>query len=98
MYKAHPDFIPPDNENQLIWRYMNISKFYHLIKTQTLYFSAACQFQDRFEGSYTKKTMEYDLMKIRTEPQNLISSSDPREIRALAFEGLNGCSFIQSQL
>jgi hypothetical protein len=37
-------------------------------------------------------------MKIRTEPQNLISSSDPREIRALAFEGLNGCSFIQSQL
>jgi hypothetical protein len=55
MYKAHPDFIPPDNENQLIWRYMNISKFYHLIKTQTLYFSAACQFQDRFEGSYTKK-------------------------------------------
>lgn len=39
-------------------RFMNFSKFQHLINTQTLYFSPASEFDDNLEGHYTSKDHE----------------------------------------
>lgn len=38
-----------------VWRYMSLANFNHLLKTQSLYFSSAAQFEDLFEGSLPDK-------------------------------------------
>lgn len=40
------------SEEQVIWRYVTIDKFIHLLTTQTLFFSPATYFKDPFEGDY----------------------------------------------
>jgi len=40
-----------------IWRYLDLSKFVHLISTKTLHFSRIDQFTDKFEGSYPRKNL-----------------------------------------
>jgi hypothetical protein len=54
MYKSHPIFEPPTDENQTIWRYLDFTKFVSLIDTRTLFFARADQLGDRFEGSASK--------------------------------------------
>lgn len=54
-YSAHDSFLPPDDENCIIWRYMNLDKFERLLKDQSLWFARADQFGDKHEGSLTEK-------------------------------------------
>lgn len=51
MYKAHPCFLPPENENVKIWRYLDIPRFLWLIERKSLYFSRCDLLGDPFEGS-----------------------------------------------
>jgi len=48
----HPCFKQPRDENILLWRYMDFTKFVALISSKTLFFSRADLFDDTFEGSY----------------------------------------------
>lgn len=57
MYKTHPIFKQPENED-LVWRYMDFTKFVSLIESQCLYFARADKLGDPFEGSLPKKTVE----------------------------------------
>lgn len=54
MYKEHPSFIPPDDANIKIWRYMDFTKFVALLDSKSLWFTRADRFEDPFEGSYPK--------------------------------------------
>jgi hypothetical protein len=54
MYKEHPVFIQPDNEDIKVWRYMDFTKFVSLIDTRRLFFTRADKFEDPFEGSWPK--------------------------------------------
>ena len=54
MYKEHPVFIQPDNENIKIWRYMDFTKFMSLVDTKKLFFTRPDKFEDPFEGSWPK--------------------------------------------
>ena len=54
MFKEHPSFIPPDDANVKIWRYMDFTKFVALLDTKSLWFTRADRFEDPFEGSYPK--------------------------------------------
>ena len=58
MIKDHPTFIPPDNKEQLIWRYIDFTKFVDLLSTQELYFTRVDKLEDIFEGSNTIPTVE----------------------------------------
>ena len=53
MYKEHPIFIPPEDD-AVLWRYMDFTKFVSLLDTQTLFFTRADKLGDPFEGSYSK--------------------------------------------
>jgi len=54
MYKEHPTFIQPDNEEIKVWRYMDFTKLVSLIDSRRLYFTRADKFNDPFEGSWPK--------------------------------------------
>ena len=54
MHKEHPSFIPPNDPNVKIWRYMDFTKFVALLDNKSLWFTRADRFQDPFEGSYPK--------------------------------------------
>lgn len=53
----HPCFQQPENENILLWRYMDFTKFIALISSKSLFFCRADLFADPFEGSYSKANL-----------------------------------------
>lgn len=44
---------PVLRDNQVLRRYLDLSKFIELLRTQSLYLRRADLFQDKFEGSFT---------------------------------------------
>lgn len=58
MYKEHPVFERPDNENIKIWRYLDFTKFVSVLDKQALFFTRADRLPDPFEGSYSKANIE----------------------------------------
>ena len=53
MYKEHGAFNPPPGD-AMLWRYMDFTKFVSLLDKRALFFSAADQLGDPFEGSVSK--------------------------------------------
>jgi hypothetical protein len=51
MYKTHRGLYPPD-DNTIIWRYLDFTKFVDLLNCECLYFARADKFEDPFEGLY----------------------------------------------
>lgn len=58
MYVEHESFQSPDNDD-ILWRYMDFTKFVSLIESGSLYFSRADKFEDRYEGVYPKHSVEH---------------------------------------
>lgn len=56
MVEKHSKYKWP-NENTVIWRYLDFTKFMSLLSTQNLFFSKASNFEDPFEGSLPLKTL-----------------------------------------
>lgn len=52
MYKEHPTFTQPSDENEKVWRYMDFPKLVSILDKNSLFFSRGDQFKDPFEGSY----------------------------------------------
>ena len=65
MYKNHPAFESPNNKDAKVWRYMDFTKFVSLLEKKSLYFTRADKFDDPFEGSSTKATVEHNLYTIK---------------------------------
>lgn len=51
-------FIPSENENIKLWRYMDFTKFVYLLEKSSLYFARSDTFKDPFEGAATKHTID----------------------------------------
>lgn len=49
MYEIHPNFNELAEESK-IWRYMDFTKFVHLLESESLFFTRADKFEDPFEG------------------------------------------------
>ena len=58
MYKEHPVFEKPENENTKIWRYLDFTKFVSLLDKSALFFTRADRLNDPFEGSYSKVNIQ----------------------------------------
>lgn len=52
MFVEHPVFLPPDDPDTPVWRYMDFPKFVSLLHRRALFFPTAAQLGDPFEGSY----------------------------------------------
>ena len=53
MYEEHSNFEPPEDD-AVLWRYMDFTKFVSLLETQSLFFARADKLGDPFEGAYFK--------------------------------------------
>jgi len=69
VYKEHPVFEKPDDENIKIWRYLDFTKFVSLLDKKALFFPRADKLPDPFEGSYSKANI-----KLRPEIYKEISA------------------------
>lgn len=58
MYEEHQIFELPANTNPKIWRYIDFTKFVDFLNSKALYFTRADFFEDDFEGSLTKSTVQ----------------------------------------
>lgn len=58
MYKEHPVFEKPADENAKIWKYMDFTKFVSLLYKSALFFARADKLDDPFEGSYSKANVK----------------------------------------
>jgi hypothetical protein len=58
MYSAKPFFNVPADEQTMIWRYMDFTKFVSLLDKKALYFTRSDRFSDKFEGAIPKPTVE----------------------------------------
>jgi hypothetical protein len=54
MFKDHPTFFQPENDDIRVWRYMSFTKLISLLESRCLYFSRADKLGDPFEGSWPK--------------------------------------------
>ena len=69
MYKEHPVFKPPADENAKIWRYIDFTKFVSLIDKQALFFAQVDSLDDKFEGSLAKHIIEPSLEDKATDEE-----------------------------
>ncbi len=78
MYKEHPVFEKPENENAKIWRYMDFTKFISLLDNSKLFFARTDKLGDPFEGSYSKanRRMKPTIYKLPNGRQIRSSWSD----------------------
>ncbi len=51
MYRPHPEFTPPSDTNQKVWRYVDFPKFVSMLLSKSLFFCRADRLGDPFEGS-----------------------------------------------
>jgi len=52
--EPNPSCKLPENLDTSVWRYMDMSKFYSLLKDKAIYLCRADHLQDRFEGTYSR--------------------------------------------
>ncbi len=57
MFQEHPIFHEPD-DNQIIWRYMDIAKLISLLDRNELFFVRSDKLEDRFEGIVSKPSID----------------------------------------
>ena len=74
MYENHPNVNPPQDD-AVLWRYMDFTKFVSLLDKQALYFSRADKLGDPFEGSLSEvnRVLRPILLKNQGVPDDLIS-------------------------
>ena len=72
MYKEHPVFEKPENENALIWRYMDFTKFISLLDKSSLFFARSDKLDDPFEGSYSKANVRLRPEVYKDIPQDML--------------------------
>lgn len=101
MYKEHPAFKNPGDEDGKIWRYMNFSKFVSLLDNSALFFARTDKLGDPFEGSYPKHSVKQreTLHKkwLNTLPTQLKEFFEQRP-KAISefYKSLRRCIFINS--
>lgn len=52
--KGHPILSAGLSEDKVLWRYLDAAKFLDLLHNKTLFFCRGDQFEDKFEGAFTK--------------------------------------------
>jgi hypothetical protein len=63
MYKEHPVFKKPEDENVKIWRYMKFNRFESMLRMKTLFFARLDILVDTFEGTLSKVNCDPNLKR-----------------------------------
>lgn len=83
MYKEHPTFEQPENEEIKVWRYMDFTKLVSLLDSRRLYFTRTDKFEDPFEGSWTRINVDAR----RFVPEAIRPENREKFLEAIHYEG-----------
>ncbi len=81
MFETHPLFELPD-EDTVIWRYMDFTKFVSLLHNKVLFFARGDKFEDLYEGVYSEPSKR----ALEKEYRDWLPDQDPNEINAVLKE------------
>ena len=76
-----PFFIPPSSPRAKLWRYMDFTKFMALLEESSLFFSKAENFEDPYEGAFSKSNRahrSFVLSRSQTEDSLTVEHSSDR--------------------
>ncbi len=96
MIEVHPNLVaPPDTA--VLWRYIDLSKYYSILDTQTIYFAKASKMDDKYEGIFPRKNRVVPESQVRALVPDLTMSSEDlqdthsRVIKRLEDQGRETC-------
>jgi hypothetical protein len=72
MYEDIDGLVSPNNDD-IIWRYMDFTKFVSLLDRRALFFSVADKLTDKFEGSFSRPTA---VLRLLPPPENVFKGID----------------------
>lgn len=58
MYVTSADIKLSDNDNLVVWKYLDLSKFLDMLLSQKLFMSRSDKFEDQYEGTFSEPTFE----------------------------------------
>lgn len=58
MYIKSPDINLTENDNLVVWKYLDLSKFLDMLLSQKLFMSRSDKFEDQYEGTFSEPTYE----------------------------------------
>jgi hypothetical protein len=76
MYLDDPIFLRPKDNEEKIWRYLDVPKFLSIIDNRALFFSRAEYLGDRFEGSIPQSKNQINLTKHLGHESDVMYSDD----------------------
>ena len=58
MYINSSNITLPDDNNTIVWKYLDLSKFLDMLLSQQLFMSRSDKFEDQYEGTFSEPTFE----------------------------------------
>jgi hypothetical protein len=58
MYTNNPNITLPKNQDTVVWKYLDLSKFLDLLLSEKLFMSRSDKFEDQYEGTFSEPTFE----------------------------------------
>lgn len=58
MYIKSPEIKLTENDNLVVWKYLDLSKFLDMLLSQKLFMSRSDKFEDQYEGTFSEPTFE----------------------------------------
>ena len=65
MYINSSNITLPEDNNTIVWKYLDLSKFLDMLMSQQLFMSRSDKFEDQYEGTFSEPTFE-EIKKIAT--------------------------------
>ncbi|MFD2910154.1 hypothetical protein ACFSX9_15595 [Flavobacterium ardleyense] len=66
MYVNTSNITLPDDDNTVIWKYLDLSKFLDMLLSRQLFMSRSDKFEDQYEGTFSEPTFE-EIKKIAAD-------------------------------
>ena len=58
MYVNNSNITLPEDNNTIVWKYLDLSKFLDMLLSQQLFMSRSDKFEDQYEGTFSEPTFE----------------------------------------
>jgi hypothetical protein len=72
MYLNNPNIKLPQDQDTIVWKYLDLSKFLDLLLSKKLFMSRSDKFEDQYEGTFSEPTFE-EIKKLSTNNPDFLS-------------------------
>lgn len=79
MYVKNQNSTLPENQDTIIWKYLDLSKFLDLLISRKLFMSRSDKFEDQYEGTFSEPTFEEIKKLSENNPEFLVYYKSHRE-------------------